>query len=843
MININKSKLLFSTLALLLFTTAAHADLLPGYQSYNGVTNDVGPDLASVIEYDVTKAACDQYQADLDQYLIDNDAVLSQLSDAEDNLAVMSEYEQYVSDNFVDAYDKDTVLQCGKYLYFYGHFDTTGAPKVMINWLLQYFDDFFGPGMSYFGMYEDPNPVATIPAPASNPGIGTRQLPLGLVHSSGDFGASVPVYSFACSSCHLKKMDDGNYAVGVGNTEFDYAKMTAAQGQLPLSTLLNIPGDAFDPQGLKATIAGAVAASNLKYGQDAAKNAFLSEVNPVITAGSAPEDLSSIQSTQQEQDRNWRTWTGVMDFMVRPMQDDGVHTLTRIMNTNAITTDEKVLNQHGFKQHAGLSWNGGGYNLIQFIRGFITITPSDQINPESRAEYNYWVNEYRYLPLVRYLETIAEPNLPTDRSFDVVAAKRGEAIFDNNCSSCHNGPGGETSRAYDHAEVNVEASHANIMNPFWDPTAFGGIGGWENGIASIAARFPAGLTGEITRQVKAPRFISLWDNNRLLHNGSVGGLAELLTCQAGRTSYASVIPTVDGVPTLEEHFVANPMFSNQGHEFGCHFSAGDKADLITFIETFSTNRNVGNKYNGQFDTVCQVGSNGKSQVVNLTFTKGKRMDLLVKKYSDANCQVFDTTLVKNPSFGLSWEMEVGSAFINSRGFESHNVTYTKPDGTIAEDTIALENGQLANAEEGDPEERGMFATVKTDYPGLNGLWRNNFCAAGNTRTLSMVQDGVRVDKLVTYNLPNCTGGVFSMVNTAAWSFSDPKWVQAGIRSDSIPKYNLKLIMKNLNDGSTKTEWINVFENSLSTMFNNYWAASLNANGQHFTRVYNINTAE
>lgn len=825
--------------ALIVFVISAstQADLLPGYQSYNGVTNDVGPDLASVMEYDDTKAACDQYQADLDQYLIDNDAVLSQLSDVETNLAVMSDHEQYIVDNFVDTYDRSTVLKCGKYLYFYGHFDTTGAPKVMINWMLQYFDDFMGPGMSNFGMYEDPNPVATIPAPASNPSIGPRQLPVGIAHSSGDFGTSVPVYSFTCGACHFKKMSDGNFAVGIANTDYEYTKMTAAQGQLPLSTLLGIQGDAFDPNGLNAAVAAAVVASNQKYGVDAAKNAFLNEVNPVITAGSAPEDLSSIQSTKQEQDRNWRTWSGVMDFLVRPMQDDGVHNVTRIMNTNAITTDEHVLHQHGFKQHAGLSWNGGGYNLIQFIRGFITITPSDQANPESRAEYNYWVNEYRYMPLVRYLETLDEPSLPTDRTFDMAAIKRGEAVFDKNCTSCHNGPGGETSRPYDHAEVNVEATHANIMNPFWDPNAFGGAGGWENGIASIAERFPAGLTGEITRKVKAPRFISLWDNNRLLHNGSVGGLAELLTCQSGRTSYAEPIPTATGVPTLEEHFAANPMFSNKGHEFGCHFSDAEKADLISFLETFATNRNAGNKYNGQFDTACQLKSNGKSQIINLTFTNGKRMDLKVKHYSDANCQVFDTTLVKNPSFGLSWQMQVGSTFINSRGFESHNVTYTKPDGTIAEDTIALENGELANAEEGDPVPRGMYARARTDYPGLNGLWLNNKCEAGNTRGLVVIQDGVRVDKTVTYNLPACTGGVFSLVNTGSWSFTDPKWVQAGIRYDTSPKYNLRLAMKSLTGGSNWTQWLNVTETSLSAMFNNYFAASINANGQHYTRVY------
>jgi len=853
-----RHNLLLHSMLLLFSITSVQAAVQPGYQSYNGVTNDVGPDLATVIEYDVTKAACDNYQADLDQYLVNNNSTLSQLSDAEENLASLSEREQYIIDNFVDTYDRATVLQCGKYQYFYGHFDTTGAPKVMIDWLLQYFDDFFGPGMSYFGMYEDPNPVATIPAPASNPSVGSRQLPVGIALSSGDFGQAddpadaIKVYSFTCSSCHFKQMDDGNYAVGVGNIDFDYARMTAAQGQLPLSTLLDMPGEAHDPDGLMSTLADAVAASNQKYGQDTAKNAFLNEVNAVITAGSQPEDLSTIQSTVEEQKMNWATWTGVQDFLVRPMQDDGIHAMTRIMNTSAIETDPSVLKQHGVKHEQGLSWNGGAYNLVQFIRGFITMTVSDPVTPESRDEYNYWVKEYRYLPLVRYLETLDEPNLPTDRTFDTAAAERGEDLFDANCTGCHSGPGGGTPRPYDHAEVGVEAEHANIYNPVWSPDAFDGAGGWENGIELIAERFPAGTSGEITRQVISPRFISMWDNDKLLHNASVGGLGELLECVQNRTSYAAVIPYVDEVtgeavvPTLEEHLETNPIFSNKGHEFGCHLSVEDKSDLIAFVETFRTTRDEGNKYNGQFDSACATRNNGTSYVVNMTFTKGKRMELMTKNFSGDSCQVFNTSLVNNPSVALSWEMEVGSTFVNSRGFESHNVTYTKPDGSIAEDVVALENGQLANGEEGDPALLNMHVRQRTDYAGLNGRWLNDDCSAENTRGMVVIQDGTRVDKTVTYNEAECAGGVLSVVNDGAWTFEDPKWLMVGTHatwSRSAPKYNMAMKMKSVDGSPNKTEFVNVTDNTFHTMFNNYFAASIHASGQHYTRISNIMAAE
>jgi cytochrome c5 len=853
---IKRCNLLLSSVVVTLITTSAQAAPLTGYQSYNGVTNDVGPDLASVIEYDDTKAACDLYQADLDQYIIDNDAVLSQLSDVKPTLADLSDQEQYIIDNFVDSYDEATVLQCGKYLYFYGHFDTTGVPQDMFNWMMWYFEDYFGPGMTNFGMYEDPGAVATVAPPAANPGIGNRQLPVGLAASSGDFGGDIdrsngaPVYSFTCSACHFKQMDDGNYAVGIGNTEFDYAKMTAAQGQVTNTAITpdQFPAESWAPDGLMATMQTVVADANAQHNTPE-RNHVQADLLPILLGlldAAEGADLDSISQTPLERDRNWNSWSGVIDFLVRPMQDDLVHGMTRIMNTNAITTDEHVLKQHGFGQQQGLSWNGGAYNLVQFIRGFITITPSHPTTPEIRPEYNYWVKEYRYMPLVRYLETIDEPNLPTDRTFDTAAAKRGEAIFDDNCTSCHNGPGGETVRPYGHREVRVEETHANIYNPEWVSTGPGEDDGyWENGIDLVAERFPAGTTGEVTRKVKAPRFISMWDNNRLLHNGSVGGLEELLTCEINRTSYASVIPSeANPNPTMEEHLAEHAMFSNQGHEFGCHFSTEEKSDLITFIETFSTNRDVGNKYNGQFDTACQLRNNGAgSKVVNLTFTNGKRMDLKVKYFSDDSCQVFDNVVVNNPTIGLSWEMEVGSSFTNSRGFESHNVTYTKPDGTIAEDVIAIENGRLANGEAGDPVPTPLYARAKTDYPGLNGIWLNNECTDDSTRTMAVIQDGYRVEKLVTYNVFGCTGGVQSVVNTGSWSFEDPEWLRTGVLLQNSAKYNMRLRMKAMDGSGWTTQFVNRWGNNLSTMFNNYWLARINANGEHYTRVYNITTAE
>ncbi|MFV8783122.1 hypothetical protein ACNKU7_11915 [Microbulbifer sp. SA54] len=850
--------------ALFLSTLGAsvNAAPLPGYQSFNGVTNDVGPDLASVIEHDATKAACDQYQADLDQYLIDNDAVLSQLDDAEASMAVLSEHEQYIVDNFVNNYNEDALLKCGKYLFFYGTFDTTGPPKSMMHFMLRNFEGYFGPGFANFGMYPDPNPVSTVPPSPFDPTVGPKQLPVGIADSSGVFGSSVPVYAFTCAACHFKQMDDGNFAVGVGNTDFDYARMVSVQGQLPMQFLFqapNLPGypDADAEQILAGTVLPSVQqALNLpvtmaRYFTYGGIPEFLAS-NQEIQAGSTQEDQDRIAASLLQQAQGWSTWSGVMDFMVPPMQDDGTFTITRILNLANIVTDENVQKQNGFKYKSGLGWHGGSYDLMNFIRSVISLTPSNIDDPESRAEYNYWVNEYRFMPLVRYLETFDEPNLPSDRTFDTLAAERGETLFDANCTSCHNGPSGETSRPYGHAEVNVERGHQAFMNLYWDSSLFGGLGGFETNVTAFRERFPAGETGVYTMAVKSPRLLSLWDNDRLLHNGSAWGLDELFTCTSGRASHADVsdlgyVQQVIAYTTgmmYPMDVLTNTQFSNQGHQFGCDFSAEQKADLKAFVETFGSSRNPGNQYNGQWDSACAAspGNNGKYTVNSITISKGKRMELLVKFYSDANCQTLDTSVVNNPRSLFSWGMQVGDSFVNSRGYQSHHVTYTKPDGTTDDDVIAIEDGQLATATEGDPQPSGMFIKTKTDYPGLNGFWLNDQCSASNTREMVVIWDGVRVNKTVSYRAPGCTGGASRVVNDSAWSFADPAWTPVISPADDAPKYNMQMVMSNQADGSNLTQYVNVTDTTLSTSADNNFAASASVSGSHYTRIYKINTA-
>lgn len=810
--------------------TFANADVLEGYQSYNGVTNDVGPDLATVIEHDSSKQACDQYQSDLDAYLLNNADLLESLSDERPSPATPSPRDQLILDDFVDGYDQATKIQCGKYYFFYGTFDTTGPPIDLTDWMVRYFSDFFGEGFSKFGQYPDPNPVATVEPSVFNPAIPPRQLPVGLAESSGVFGDGIPVYAFTCAACHFKQMDDGNYAVGIGNTNYDYARQTALQGQLPYMFMFQKP-DLVVPEidlswlayfevipEIQDELHDAIAAARATPG---AIDEFM-VFNELMTAATTQEQRDALAKPLNQQRQDMGTWTGVMDFTTPPMQDDGVWNVTRILNVNEMVLEPFQQKQFGFKYHAGLGWTGGAFDEINFIRSVVNLTPSNAEDPASREEYRYWVKEYRYFPIVEYIRTFKEPAVPEMLSLDYAAAARGEAIFDRDCSSCHNGPVGETGRPYAHGEVNVESSHANIYGTYWDPAALDGQGGWESSIAIFAESFPAGETGIYTRKVKAPRFISLWDNNRLLHNGSVWGLEELLTCRPDRVVHATI---------------ADQPLWNTGHNMGCNLSAEDKADLIVFLQSFKTARNPGNQFNGQFQSACESTGSGSVRT-EARIGNGERLDVQKLYFSDVNCAVYDHGRVANPELIAAYDIAVGDEFANSRGFESKNTDFVDADGSVTVGAIGVENGELAftinaGAADQDPALSGLHVQQLTDYPGLNGLWLADDCEIGSKRRLLAFQDGVRTDKYVHYSWFGCGGKVKSVTNVGAWSFADPQWNNVDW---DLTRYEMKAVMQPVGGGLPHIEYIDKRGSQLSIAPDNLVQAREAMLGKHYTRI-------
>lgn len=87
---------------------------------------------------------------------------------------------------------------------------------------------------------------------------------------------------------------------------------------------------------------------------------------------------------------------------------------------------------------------------------------------------------------------------------------------------------------------------------------------WGDGDGDGA--YCCGFDGLPTRELKSPRLVGLWAQQRFLHNGSVASLEELL-CLAPRTPSSL------------------PAQGSGGHEFGCDLDTGDREALVAFLKS------------------------------------------------------------------------------------------------------------------------------------------------------------------------------------------------------------------------------------------------------------------
>ena len=94
--------------------------------------------------------------------------------------------------------------------------------------------------------------------------------------------------------------------------------------------------------------------------------------------------------THEEQLRFWHLRTGTMDFLTKPMADDGVWTVSRILSLWNLPTPELIEAKE--MPHGLLSWTGIGKSLMDFLHGFVAISGSKlrmdrRATPTSRRLY------------------------------------------------------------------------------------------------------------------------------------------------------------------------------------------------------------------------------------------------------------------------------------------------------------------------------------------------------------------------------------------------------------------------------------------------------------------------
>ena len=189
--------------------------------------------------------------------------------------------------------------------------------------------------------------------------------------------------------------------------------------------------------------------------------------------------------------------------------------------------------------HGLLSWTGIGESLMDFLHGFVAISGSNET----------W-DDADFAPLADYIYSLRTP-LPEVEQ-DTAAIERGANLFAAaGCLACHDGPSGEGRELYDFETIGTDTAMRNIYNPSEDGQLCCGLD--EAG-------------DQATWSLKSPRLAGQRYQTRLLHNGALDNLAQLL-CLEQR-------PTSD--------FEAQ---SSQGHRFGCdELSAAEKRDLIHYLE-------------------------------------------------------------------------------------------------------------------------------------------------------------------------------------------------------------------------------------------------------------------
>ena len=407
--------------------------------------------------------------------------------------------------------DEATRLRCGKWMFFYETFGTVGIPQPLLDFLQKHYAGYYGAGFSEMGF---------IPDPASPTG-----MPLGLHGPAGKL-AGVNTAAFTCAGCHFGRMPDGRYAVGYANHALQYGRFLAGLGA-PMTLSTNANSTKVAP-AIKTELLPHVTAAKAHSGYMAELGLLGLQLSPVLLQG------TTVDLTVPEQELFLQLPGGTLDFMFKPLLDDGYWTVSRAVALWNLPSPAQ--REAAGMPHEMLALNGGVPRLVDFLHGFVAIGVSK----------NEWTDA-RLQPLEDYLRSLRAPAPPV--APDEAAVRTGARLFvEKGCLECHDGPSGESSRPYAFPEVGTDDAYGHLYNP----DAAG------NGCCDVPPE-------AITRGVKAPRMAGLFAQGGMLHNGSVRSLEQLF-CLEPRN------------PTT------TPALTSGGHRQTCDgLTEAEKQSLLTYL--------------------------------------------------------------------------------------------------------------------------------------------------------------------------------------------------------------------------------------------------------------------
>jgi hypothetical protein len=187
-----------------------------------------------------------------------------------------------------------------------------------------------------------------------------------------------------------------------------------------------------------------------------------------------------------------------------------------------------------------ISWTGGTATLLNFARSFVSLGGGDRVP---------WPDE-RFEPLLDYLTSLRAP--PSTAPPPATSVEWGGALFaSRGCLGCHDGPRGSGRKLYDYAEIGTDDALQRYTDPDLD------------GIPCCGIKFEPGDI--VSHQLKSPRLVGLWGQQRFLHNGSLDSLEQLLCLDARPDAPELAYRTI-------------------GHKYGCDAPEDERRAIVDYLK-------------------------------------------------------------------------------------------------------------------------------------------------------------------------------------------------------------------------------------------------------------------
>ncbi len=338
----------------------------------------------------------------------------------------------------------------------------------------------------------------------------------------------------------------------------------------------------------------------------------------------------------------------VLDFLIAPMSDDHVWTISRIPNVVGIPSHDELLADSEMRTESGvvspmLSLAGNVTSLETFIRSFVLLSGSvdpryvECGNPNIVGNWDASPDDTCELipgtidPLIAYILTLEPPQPVLNQSSPSI---RGRELFNDSCQGCHSGPKGESAGVFLFSEIEKEGLASNIetcpdntltvewtgeslpkaifnhCRPSYDTThsvKYLGFIGTDANYSRIGNPVPStgkpGETPELetdtvaSQGVKAQRLVGVRYRSEMFHHGQLRTLDDVL-CKPDtpratkelRTEPFCLVYDLDSEEGLNAYKKGEPIciqewFPYRGHEFGCDLENEDKDALIEYLKS------------------------------------------------------------------------------------------------------------------------------------------------------------------------------------------------------------------------------------------------------------------